>query len=186
MSWTAAFDLIDVPRPWLALAVSSVGTAAGLALFILLSGRVARPWTGAGGRLVFAAAARNRRRPEPPLEPAPASSIASAVSAPTSENADPTWSGSITRPPIVFSAPPEPGVDRCRVVSRLVPLRSEPGEFSGSYSMRLDPGDEVDVLRQDGPYCLVRTPSGAEGWLPGLTLTGASPTTPTEVPDDER
>jgi hypothetical protein len=68
-------------------------------------------------------------------------------------------------------------------VSRLVPLRSQPDELGGRLIERLDVGDEVDVLRQDGTYCFVRTPSGAEGWLPGLAvaLAGAPAA---EAPDD--
>jgi hypothetical protein len=67
-------------------------------------------------------------------------------------------------------APPARGLDRCRVSSRLVPLRSEPDVVDGLLLGRLDIGDEVDVLRQEGTHCYVRTPSGAEGWVPGLAL----------------
>ena len=74
-------------------------------------------------------------------------------------------------------APPTRGLDRCRVSSRLVPLRSEPDVVDGLLLGRLDIGDEVDVLRQEGTHCLVRTPSGAEGWVPGLALTGGLGTT---------
>jgi hypothetical protein len=94
--------------------------------------------------------------------------------APRADTVDPVWSGSIHRAPILFNAPPSAGIDRCRIVSRLVPLRSEPDELSWANPERLDVGDEVDVLRQEGPYCFVRTASGSEGWVPGLTLTGAS------------
>jgi len=182
-SWSTIFDLNHVPRPLLALAVSSAGTLAGLGLFVLLSGRLLGASRGGGLRLAPVAGRRTRRNDQP-VESVPEPTPTSDVMAPPAA-VDPAWSGSKSRAPILFSAPPGPGIDRCRIVSRLVPLRSEPDELSRLYSARLDVGDEVDVLRQDGPFCFVQTPSGAEGWVPGLTLTGAS-VTAQEAPDDGR
>jgi hypothetical protein len=168
----------------LALAVSSAGTLAGLGLFVLLSARLIGGSPGGALRLVPVAGRRTRRNDQP-VESVPEQTPTSDVMAPPAGTVDPVWSGSIHRAPILFNAPPSPGIDRCRIVSRLVPLRSEPDELSRLYSARLDVGDEVDVVRQDGPFCFVRTPSGAEGWVPGLTLTGAS-VTAQEAPDDGR
>ena len=185
-SWSAIFDLNNVPQPMLALAVSSAGTLAGLLLFVLLSARLIGGSPGGGLRLVPLAGRRTRQHDQP-VESLPEPTPTSALKAPP---ADPVWSGSILRAPILFITPPSPGIDRCRIVSRLVPLRSERDEFSWADPERLDVGDEVDVLRQDGPFCFVRTASGSEGWVPGLTLTGAStgagdPETP-RGSDDER
>jgi hypothetical protein len=154
----------------LALAVSSAGTLAGLLLFVLLSARLIGGSPGGGLRFAPVAGRRTRRHDQP-VESLPEPTPTSALKAPP---ADTVWSGLILRAPILFITPPSPGIDRCRIVSRLVPLRSEPDEFSWADPERLDVGDEVDVLRQDGPFCFVRTASGSEGWVPGLTLTGAS------------
>jgi hypothetical protein len=97
---------------------------------------------------------------------------------PTAE-LDPARAAAIRRPPVLFSAPPSRGSDRCHVSARLVPLRSEPGDLDGRLVGRLDIGDEVDVLRQEGTHCFVRTPSGAEGWVPGHALIGRPRTLPT-------
>jgi len=182
-SWSAILDLNQWPQPMLALAVSSAGTLAGLGLFVLLSARLIGGSPGGGLRLALVAGRRTRRNDQP-VESVQAPTPTSDVMAGPADTVDPAWSGSIRRAPILFIARPSPGIDRCRIVSRLVPLRSEPDELSRLYSARLDVGDEVDVLRQDGPFCFVRTPSGAEGWVPGLTLTGAS-VTPQEGSGDE-
>jgi len=149
-------------------------------LFVLM----AKPLLGAaGGGLSLAPAGRrrSRRAPEaPPAVAAPAIATVSAATGLTDEVLDPAV-GTGHRAPVAFNGPPARGVDRCRVGSRLVPLRSEPGELLGVLVGRLDVGDEVDVLRQEGTNCYVRTPSGAEGWVPGMALLSA-PVTPVPTP----
>lgn len=190
-SFATPFDVGGVPRPVLVLVVSSVGTLVGLGIFMLLSARLLGPSAAEGfGRVALAGAryrlAGARSRPSADSDaPAVAVTAESATVAPPADVVGPVWGGSIRSEGLRFTVPPSPGTDRCRIVSRLVPLRSEPDEFCRTYVGRLDIGDEVDVVRQEGPFCLVRTPSGAEGWVPGLTLTGSSGTRP-EVADHER
>lgn len=155
----------------------------GLGFFKLLSTRALGLSMTGRMSTVAVLGKRSGRQASPDEAVVAASPAAEPVSA-RAQQVDPAWGGSIREQQLRFSAPPEPGIDRCRVVSRLVPLRTEPDEFSPSYAERLDVGDEVDVLRQEGPYCLVRTPSGLEGWVPGLTLTGTGATPPEETPDE--
>ena len=165
-----------LPRPVIALVVAAVGTIVGLGLFFVLG--VPLLGLSAGGGLQLAAARRrSRRNGEAADGPAMAATVAIA---PPDEVLDPAAS-SVHRAPIQFATPPAKGVDRCRVGSRLVPLRSEPGELTGVLVGRLDVGDEVDVLRQEGSNCFVRTPSGAEGWLPGMALLAAAAPAPAPV-----
>jgi hypothetical protein len=146
--------------------VASISTIVGLGLFAVLAARLLG-FGPAGGRLAPVAGGR-RRRTDTPL------AVAVAVPPPEPPSPavviDPARAASIRRAPILFGAPPALGLDRCRVSSRLVPLRSEPDVVDGLLLGRLDIGDEVDVLRQEGTHCYVRTPSGAEGWVPGLAL----------------
>jgi len=167
-AWTSSLDLGMLPRPVASLAVASISTIVGLGLFAVLAARLL--WFGpARGRLAPAAGAR-RRRTDTPL------AAVAAVPSPDASSPevviDPARAASIRRAPILFGASPPQGADRCRVSSRLVPLRSEPNAVDGRLLGRLDIGDEVDVLRQEGTHCYVRTPSGAEGWVPGLALAG--------------
>jgi len=175
------FDPGRLPQPVLALIVASIGTAGGLGLFMLL----ATPVLGLapnGGLRLPPLARRRSRRGQPAMETVAVAAPAVAVPLPPDEVLDPA-AGARRRAPILFAAPAARGVDRCHVVSRLVPLRSEPDEHGGRLLGRVDAGDEVEVIRQDGTHCLVRTPSGAEGWLPGLALTLAGGPLP-EVPGD--
>ncbi|HEX4897731.1 MAG TPA: hypothetical protein VFV53_05165 [Candidatus Limnocylindrales bacterium] len=152
--------------------MASISTIVGLGLFAVLAARLAG-FGPAGGRLAPVAGGRRRRTDTPlalvtPVPPPAATSPAVIL--------DPARAASIRRAPILFGAPPARGLDRCRVSSRLVPLRSEPDVVDGLLLGRLDIGDEVDVLRQEGTHCYVRTPSGAEGWVPGLALAGGGGT----------
>jgi hypothetical protein len=74
-------------------------------------------------------------------------------------------------------------VERRIVMSRLVAVRAEPDDVSRPNAERLDVGDEVEVLGLQGPYCQIRTPSGNEGWVPGLSLTAVRGAV--EVSDDD-
>jgi len=179
----APFDVGGLPRPVLALIVAAISTAVGLGLFLLLATPVLGLAPNSGLRLL-PLARRRSRRPDLTVESAGVAAPAIAVLLPPDEVLDPA-AGARRRLPVLFTAPAASGVDRCHVVSRLVPLRSEPDELGGRLLGRLDAGDEVDVIRQEGTHCLVRTPSGAEGWLPGLALALAGGPT-REVPGDVR
>ncbi len=72
-----------------------------------------------------------------------------------------------------FGDSPVEGVERRRVGYRLVRVASIPDELAGDEVARLDRGDEVELIRSAGAYWLVRTPSGAEGWIHQETLSPA-------------
>ena len=162
------FDPDRLPQPVLALIVAAISTAGGLGLFLLLGTQVLGLAPNSGLRLAPLARRRSRRAGLA-VETGTASAPVAAVALLPDEVLDPS-TGAIRRAPVVFDTRAGRGVDRCHVVSRLVPLRSRPDELGGRLIERLDVGDEVDVLRQEGTYCFVRTPSGAEGWLPGLAV----------------
>jgi len=155
------------------LAVAGLGTVVGLGLFMLLSvrllgtGLALRPMTLAGARVASAPA-------DVALEVRPVPDLLVGTIAPVIDD-DAAGPFVMSREPMRFDGPPAKGIDRCRVVSRLVALRREPDELSWPHPDRLDVGDEVDVLRQEGTHCYVRTPHGLEGWVPGLTLSGMKP-----------
>lgn len=181
-----------------ALIVSGLGTVAGLWLFFALGGRLIGPAAGPLSAIAF-----GRRRSRPAAE-AGSASAAVAVAGPPPAAAPPVappdtveetdedasgwgqaahvWGGPIAGGALTFSEPPAPGVERRLVVSRLVAVRAEPDEMSRPNAERLDVGDEVEVLGLQGPYCQIRTPSGNEGWVPGLSLTAVSRVA--EVSDD--
>ncbi len=74
--------------------------------------------------------------------------------------------------PLLFRSAPDADADRRQVVYRLVRMGTEPDEFAGEEVGRLDRGDEVEVLREEAGYCLVRTPLDAVGWVHRTTLRG--------------
>jgi hypothetical protein len=182
----SAFDLNRVPRSLIELAASTTGTIIGLAFFLLLGARLGGRMPGTQLRLAIAASRRTRAESERIEASRVATVPPSSPVRPPVEVAGPTWNGTSQRAPIVFGTPPMPGIDRCQVIARLVPLKSEPDDFSRFHRDRLDVGDEVDVLGQEGHYCLVRTPSGTEGWVLGLALRGVATATPTEPDADGR
>lgn len=171
-------SLGDLPAPVASLGVALIGILAGLVLFSILEGR----FLGAdGGAMTLIPIWPRGRRQDPER-------ASTTNSDPTTEVIEPgaasiTIGGAVRRrpgsntprDPIQFQVPKDPGVDRCRVASRLVQLRSDPDEFQGSLVGRLDVGDEVDVIRRDGASCLVRTPTGAEGWVRAMTLISIVP-----------
>jgi hypothetical protein len=60
--------------------------------------------------------------------------------------------------------------DRRVVRYRLVRVSSVPDELAGEEVGRLDRGDEVQVLREESGYFLVRAPDGTEGWIHRTTV----------------
>jgi hypothetical protein len=77
------------------------------------------------------------------------------------------------RPARAFSAPPAADVERFVVRYDAVSLLTEPDEVFGRYVAELDAGDEVEAIGQHALWLQIRTPSGAVGWLPRMTV--ASP-----------
>ena len=181
-------DFSGVPRPLLALGIAGVGTVWGIGFFIVLSRRFLDPSGDRGRHQLEAFSAV-------PKVDAPTSgasgdlapwSFPKVTAVPDAADSDSEtirtvapsgalWGGTTSNVGVRFTEPPAPGTDRCRVISRLVPLRVEPDELCRIYAGRLDVGDDVDVLRREGRNCFVRTPSGLEGWLPGLTIASLGP-----------
>jgi hypothetical protein len=170
-------DLGAIPRPVASLAVATFGTVVGLILFFVLGSRLlGGAGSGSGGGLPLAVArSRDDEEELPARETATGLASPPALDSPEQETADPGVGPNARREPIRFAASATPGVDRCRIASRLVQLRSDPDDLRGTLVGRLDVGDEVDVIRQEGAYCLVRTPTGAEGWIHGMDLTRIGP-----------
>jgi hypothetical protein len=151
-------------------------------LFSVLGNRFLDAAAFGGFQFALAGAGRSRRRRRERPEQRPAavtepSAASVAVRIPEVVPLDPSSSGLVLRESIRFDSPPRRGVERLRVASRLVPLHAGLDPLS-TVVERLDVGDEVDVLRQDGASCFVRTPTGREGWLPGHALTSGATLAP--------
>jgi hypothetical protein len=80
-------------------------------------------------------------------------------------------SGWQTRPALTFAAP-DRGVVRRRITYRLVRLSDAPDDLRSGEIMRLDRGDEIEVLGQEGNFLWVRTPTGEVGWIPKISIIG--------------
>jgi hypothetical protein len=69
--------------------------------------------------------------------------------------------------------------ERRAVRYAVAPLLDRPDEIHGAGIGELVSGDEVEVQRRSGAYCLVLCPDGREGWLHRMTLGDVvEPTTP--------
>ncbi|OGN81599.1 MAG: hypothetical protein A2X23_13280 [Chloroflexi bacterium GWC2_73_18] len=146
----------------------------------------------AGTAVFLALVARGRRRTEEPATVPAVDSVGRggltetpiATDAPVGEEAMPRWrrpslqaarrgivpAAVMARHRLVFDRPPEPGVERRQVSYRFVRLANRPDELYGSDTGALQQGDEVELLREQAGYWLVRAPDGAEGWVHRTTL----------------
>jgi len=77
-----------------------------------------------------------------------------------------------SRPALEFDAPPKRDAVRRRITYRLVRMSDGPDDLRSKEIMRLDRGDEIEILGQEGNYLQVRTPTGAIGWIPSLSIIG--------------
>jgi hypothetical protein len=77
-----------------------------------------------------------------------------------------------SRPPLRFNSAPAGDVVRRRITSRLVRLSDGPDDLRSREIMRLDRGDEIEIVGQDGSILQVRTPTGAIGWIPTISIIG--------------
>ncbi len=78
--------------------------------------------------------------------------------------------GSQSRPPLRFEKGPAKDAERRKVTYRLVRLSEGPDDFRSREIMRLDRGDEIDLIGQEGSFLHVRTPNGAVGWIPSDSI----------------
>jgi hypothetical protein len=124
--------------------------------------------------LSFVATARTGRRVEPSRAQAAPSTVALAALAdedlmpvepisvaPTANR--PT--GGRSRPALRFQNAAGLGVVRRQITYRLIRLSDAPDDLRSNEIMRLDRGDEVEILGQEGSYIQVRTPTGEVGWV---------------------
>lgn len=71
-----------------------------------------------------------------------------------------------SRPPLRFDRPPGRKVVRRQITYRLIRLSEGQDELRSREIMRLDRGDEVEIIDEQGRFMQVRTPTGAVGWIP--------------------
>jgi uncharacterized protein YgiM (DUF1202 family) len=55
---------------------------------------------------------------------------------------------------------------------RLVRLSDGPDDLNSREIGRVDRGDEVEIIGEQGGFLQVRTPSGLEGWVPRVAIVG--------------
>ena len=77
-----------------------------------------------------------------------------------------------SRPALTFEAPPAGNAVRRRITYRLVRLSDGPDDLRSSEVLRLDRGDEIEILGQEGSFIQVRTPTGEIGWIPSISIIG--------------
>jgi hypothetical protein len=77
-----------------------------------------------------------------------------------------------SRPALLFDAPPARNAVRRHITYRLVRLSDGPDDLRSREIMRLDRGDEIEILGQEGSVIQVRTPTGAIGWIPSVSIIG--------------
>jgi hypothetical protein len=99
----------------------------------------------------------------------PDSALAVAEPAALSGNRPSGWQ---TRPPLLFTLPADRGVVRRLITHRLVRLSDAPDDLRSGEIMRLDRGDEAEILGQEGNFLWVRTPTGEVGWIPTISIIG--------------
>lgn len=78
--------------------------------------------------------------------------------------------GGQARPPLRFDKGPARDAERRKVTYRLVRLSEGPDDFRSREIMRLDRGDEIDIIGQEGSFLHVRTPTGEIGWIPSDSI----------------
>jgi hypothetical protein len=76
----------------------------------------------------------------------------------------------VAREPERFDSPARTGADRRTIGYRLVRLSDGPDDLRSNEMSRLDRGDEVEIIGDQGGFLQVRTPSGLEGWVPRIAI----------------
>jgi hypothetical protein len=77
-----------------------------------------------------------------------------------------------TRPPLLFERAAAKGVVRRQITYRLVRLSDGPDDLYSHEIMRLDRGDEIEIVADEGTILQIRTPTGETGWIPGVSILG--------------
>jgi hypothetical protein len=67
---------------------------------------------------------------------------------------------------------PQVGLPGGTIGYRLVKLSDGADDLRSREIGRLDRGDEVEVIGEEGGSLKVRTPSGLEGWVPRVAIVG--------------
>jgi hypothetical protein len=81
-------------------------------------------------------------------------------------------SGWQSRPALRFEKAPARDAVRRQITYRLVRLSDAPDDLRSKEILRLDRGDEIEILGQEGSFLRVRTPTGAIGWIPSVSIIG--------------
>jgi len=125
--------------------------------------------------LSFVANARTGRRVEPSRAVAPPATTVGPVLLPDDDlmpvepiavaPAANRPTGGRLRPALRFQNVAGLGVVRRQITYRLIRLSDAPDDLRSNEIMRLDRGDEVEILGQEGSYIQVRTPTGEVGWV---------------------
>ena len=74
--------------------------------------------------------------------------------------------------PVRFDKPPRSGVERRTIGYRLVRLSDGPDDLNSREIGRVDRGDEVEIIGEQGGFLQVRTPTGIAGWVPRVAIVG--------------
>ncbi|HEX3428401.1 MAG TPA: hypothetical protein VHS36_06305 [Candidatus Limnocylindrales bacterium] len=80
--------------------------------------------------------------------------------------------GGYVRRQRVFLRRAERGIVRRRIAVPEIRMSDAPDEHRSREIMRLDLGDEVEVLAHHGAYLWVRTPTGEVGWIADTAMPG--------------
>ncbi len=80
--------------------------------------------------------------------------------------------GWLSRPALRFDDKPARGVLRRQITYRLVRLSDGPDELHSREIMRLDRGDDIEIVSDGGSVLQVRTTTGQVGWIPGISILG--------------
>jgi hypothetical protein len=81
-------------------------------------------------------------------------------------------SGWQSRPALLFDSASARGAVRRRITYRLVRLSDAPDDLRSREIMRLDRGDEVEIVGHEGSFLQVATPTGEIGWIPNISIIG--------------
>jgi hypothetical protein len=76
------------------------------------------------------------------------------------------------RPALHFDKPAARDVVRRQITYRLVRLSDAPDDLRSTELMRLDRGDEIEIVGQELSFLQVRTPTGEIGWIPSVSIIG--------------